>query len=203
MSRLKYGRWTILGPSECKKQFVHCRCDCGTDRDVYVQSLRSGRSTSCGCSNIRHGHARKRGRLTAEYQAWCNMRARCYKPSYRSYQRYGGRGIGVCQRWRESFENFLTDVGPKPSPNHSLGRIDNDGDYCPENCRWETQAEQSLNTSRKRLITYRGVTKHLFEWATELGLTAECLRGRFRQGWSLDDAMRPQTYHRWNSPNRS
>jgi len=107
----------------------------------------------------------------------------------KNYSYYGGRGIIVCQRWVESFEAFLTDMGPRPSPKHSIDRFpDKNGNYEPGNCRWATQAEQSRNTRRNVNVTFDGRTMCLTDWAKELGVSGSCLRYRIRY-WSLSDAL--------------
>lgn len=135
---------------------------------------------------IRKNHGLSKSR---EYRIWHGMLSRCTRANVLHYNRYGGRGIRVCERWK-SFENFLADMGKRPSPSHSLDRIDNDGDYCPENCRWATKTEQSRNTSANRLITFAGDTKTLTEWAETLGLKASTLYARLvTLGWPLEKAF--------------
>lgn len=132
-----------------------CRCECGATTLVRASHLRSGQIRSCGCLNrertrarsTTHGHA-PRGRQTAEHRAWGAMLARCYNPCGKDYRDYGGRGITVCPRWRESFQTFLDDMGLKPSAELSLDRKDNDGPYAPGNCRWATRSEQRRNQRR-------------------------------------------------------
>ena len=131
-----------------------CACDCGGEATCFCVDLRRGHSTSCGCAkaeqsarngkaNNRHGHTR--GRLRSpEYISWSCMHARCRVPGTNSFELYGGRGISVCERW-SSFENFLADMGSRPTPRHSIDRRDGDGNYTPENCRWSTHAEQQAN----------------------------------------------------------
>lgn len=128
---------------------VNAQCDCGNERDVHLQNLTSGKSQSCGClsavlATIRettHGESD-----STEYRIWAGMLNRCYNPNVERYPIYGGRGIKVCQKWRENFASFLADVGRRPSPLHSIDRYpDNDGDYRPGNVRWATKYQQRTN----------------------------------------------------------
>lgn len=134
---------------------VFCRCDCGVEREFSLSNLRSGESSSCGCvregspwkaahGKPLHGH-RAHGGRTPEYVCWVSLKARCENRKCRDYKDYGARGIGICDRWRGSFEAFLSDMGNKPTPKHSIDRINNDGNYEPGNCRWATAKEQRAN----------------------------------------------------------
>lgn len=126
---------------------------------------------------------------TPEYQSYHAMKKRCLNPNSNDYHRYGGRGITVCDRWLESFENFIADMGKKPDSDYSIGRIDNDKGYSPENCRWETAKEQMNNKSTNHVITFNGKTQTLTEWADELKMPFNMLRRRLKLGWSIEDAF--------------
>lgn len=143
---------------------------------------------------VRHGESTSTFR-TPENSAWQNMRARCLRPSHPSYSRYGGRGIQVCERWRV-FENFLADMGRRPGPGYSIERIDNDGPYSPENCRWATSREQRRNTRATHLLTLNGRTQCITDWAAELGISLSTIRYRIRAGWS-DERVLTAPVGRW------
>ncbi len=127
-------------------------------------------------------------RATHEYRAWCGMVARCHVPTNRAYPRYGGRGVAVCERWRV-FENFLSDMGRKTSPAHTLDRIDNAKGYRPGNCRWATTAEQARNRRSCRIVTFRGAARPMTDWANEVGISVQLLSYRLRAGWPVERAI--------------
>jgi hypothetical protein len=179
------GRWTVLGyASGGHHPRWLCRCICGTEKTVIRDELVKGASQSCGCSLLTHGKT-----LTPEYRVWTNMIQRCENPSQEAYKNYGARGIIVCKRWRESFEAFLADMGPRPSPEHSLERVRNDGDYVPANCKWATNAEQNSNRRNSVFLEYQGERLHLAEWARRKGMSEASLAGRLRRGWSVAEAI--------------
>jgi len=126
---------------------------------------------------------------TSEYISWANMKARCFNPNYKHYSNWGGRGITVCDRWLNSFENFLADIGLKPTSKHSLDRIDNDGDYFPENCKWSTRVEQQNNRRYNHLITIGCVTLTIAQWTKEMGFGETVIGDRLKLGWSEFDAV--------------
>lgn len=155
-----------------------CQCDCGSETVAAAANI--GRTTfSCGClakeraAEVLRGnkHTMTHGGVgTPEYRCWQLMKRRCYNPNDKKYSDYGGRGIIVCSRWKDSFENFLADMGNRPSPKHSIDRKDFNGDYSPENCRWATPKEQMRNTRRNIMIEINGITRCASEWCEVLGL---------------------------------
>jgi len=133
-------------------------------------------------SCFRHGHALA-GKPSKEYICYHGMLARCYRPSASNYSRYGAKGIRVCARWKESFENFLADIGPAPTPKHSIQRLDSSGPYAPENCRWATPKTQARSRSTNRLVEYEGVALCVADWADLLGIPQRILGQRLQSGW--------------------
>ncbi len=131
-----------------------------------------------------HGMSR-----TSEHRAWLRIKSRCYNPNFAGYKNYGGRGITMCDRWLNSFENFYEDMGDKPSEDLSLDRIDNDGNYEPENCRWATSKQQNRNQSQSVFLTINGETKHVAEWCEISGIKHSVCKNRLWKGWSPEDAV--------------
>ena len=169
-----------------------CLCDCGKSTYVFGVSLRSGKTNSCGCLQTKHGKA-KNGQRTKAYRAWLGLRERCNNPFNRKYADYGGRGIKVCVRWN-NFSNFLKDMG-EPDKGMSLDRIDNNGDYSPDNCRWATIQEQASNKRSNVWITHRGKTQTVTQWAREVDIKEDTLRARIRMGWTIEEALtKPVSY---------
>lgn len=162
----KYGRYTVLSYSHTDsnyQKFMIVKCDCGNTRTVCLGTLRFGSSRSCGCLKndvfvnmtkkkfIKHGKYK-----TKEYKIWKSIKARCLNENAVGYEHYGGRGITICKRWEKSFDNFILDMGYRPSENHSIDRIKNDQGYYPSNCRWATSKEQNRNRRSNVLLTYKG-----------------------------------------------
>ena len=150
--------------------------------------LLRGRLLSCGCLRERHGHNR-RGKRTQTYGVWVNMRTRCYGPASRDYKDYGARGITVCDRWRDSFENFLADMGECPE-GKSIDRRDNDGPYDPNNCYWASAVEQANNKRRTVFVEFRGERIAVALLAARFGIPSPALYERIvRYGWSTEEAV--------------
>lgn len=171
-----------------------CLCQCG---NVVVRAhfnlLRKViKDQSCGCTRQEpssHGNFTHGGRQRPEYVTWCGMKQRCSNPNRIGYADYGGRGITVCERWRESFEDFYVDMGPRPSTKHSLHRIDNDGNYEPGNVVWADRKTQANARRSSRLLTFNGETKTISQWSESIGVEAYVISLRLQYGWSVDDAL--------------
>lgn len=200
----KFGRWSVISFARLVKHqsLWLCRCDCGAEKELTRGKLMSGRSLSCGClrraQNTKHGRV---GRGDSTYQSWANMIQRCRSKTRRGHQFYVDRGISVCQLMRD-FLGFLSEMGDKPTAKHSIDRIDGNGHYscgfCQEckdngwgkNCRWATTSEQSRNTRRNRLLSFREETMCVSDWAAKLGIAPYILHGRLnRLGWSVTKAL--------------
>ena len=161
----------------------NCKCDCGRKCVVTACNLRNGHTKSCGCVRaLTMGNTfRTHGRTESQsYRTWCGIKARCYKPSASNYYLYGARGVTVCDRWLQSFENFYADMGDPPTKKHSIDRKDNSLGYSPDNCKWSTQIEQANNKGTNVIVTFNGKTQTLAEWARELNLTRSALAYRLK-----------------------
>lgn len=132
---------------------------------------------------------------TREYKIWKGIRKRCLNPKAPHFNRYGGRGITICERWSK-FENFIQDMGMAPSSSHSIDRMNNDGNYCPENCRWATAEQQIRNSTKAKKVTHKGITKCITEWAIEFGIDPGLMMERLRRGFSFEEAIDPKTKER-------
>lgn len=171
----------------------HCNCDCGNKTISHGFSLRNGAAKSCGCLTGQQAAERNRrhdNHGTSEYLSWAAMIQRCENPKNIRYNRYGERGITVCERWHD-FVHFLEDMGKKPTEKYTIERIDNDGNYEPNNCRWATKAEQRHNQSNTHFVIYRGARMSLTLAIQRSGslINIATALGRLRRGWSVEDAI--------------
>ncbi len=188
----KIGFLTILepvGPNKDRKVCVKCRCDCGNITIASYRLLKKGRTKSCGCRRrthaIRHGMSR-----TPIYNCWAGIKQRCLDPNTVGYHNYGGRGIKICDRWKNSFEAFYKDVKDIYDPSLTIDRIDNEGDYEPGNVRWVTSKENCNNTRQIVHITIEGNTKTLKEWLKIYNITESTYGGRvYERKWSPEKAI--------------
>ena len=186
-------------------QFWIFRCDCGNEKIIKVSHFKSGDTKSCGCLqresakvaalkvqslaakaaaivNRKHGMYRE-----GVYFSWDAMKQRCLNPNNSRYKDYGGRGITICEEWLK-FENFYKDIGDKPK-GLTLDRIDNNGNYCKENCKWSNSKEQHNNTRKNHLLTYKNKTQTIAQWARELEMNYGTLFARLKRGWDIERAF--------------
>ena len=176
------------------------KCDCGNVSCHIDMNVKRGMIKSCGClkreaSSVRlttHGMSRFK-----EYQIYHAMIERCYNDKNKAYENYGGRGISVCNNWKNSFENFFADMGARPSSKHSLDRINNNGDYCAGNCRWATVDEQLANRRTTIKLAYKGVVLPIAEWSKRLGINTSTLKNRIKRGWTIERCIeQPVEFHK-------
>ena len=170
----------------------NCQCNCGNTTIQTTEHLRSGHTTSCGCLGYearkkavtKHGCA-KQGKKTSEYSRWQGIIKRCYNPSSENYKFYGGKGVTVCDQWRESFILFLADMGPCPT-GYEIDRTDNTKGYAPGNCAWVTPQQNKRNMSNNHLVTINGETKLVVEWCAIFNINKHTVYQRIHRGWPED-----------------
>jgi len=190
----QFGHWTVervldMVPAT-KRRPVLAVCVCGTRRELGWSTLRKGESTSCGCKPgwVPHNKDPNAPSHHPLYMLWRTMHARCSNPKADNFRFYGKRGIRVCERWGD-FWAFIEDMGPRPSPGHSLDRIDSNGNYEPGNVRWAEKKVQARNTRSNRLLTLNGRTQCISAWSEETGLKIATIGARIRQGWPVEAAL--------------
>lgn len=198
----RFGRLVAIKYAYTKRsrRFWRCKCDCGNEKTVEISSLMNGKTKSCGCLNretfyrnpytMRHTHMQL-------YNVWHGIKLRCHNPNYHSFEFYGGRGIIVCDEWRNSFDTFATWADNNGyEEGLEIDRIDVNGNYCPENCRWVTPKQQANNRRNTFIVTYQGAAKPLSEWCDELGLPYATIYYRLSSGkWSVEDALNVPVRH--------
>jgi len=195
----KFGRLTVIEYSHTNRYYYwKCICECGNEHIASSGNLKFGNTKSCGCygkqmlleSNLKHGKYPKN-----LYEKWHGIKSRCYNNKDSNFYLYGGRGIKVCDEWKNSyiaFRDWALTNGYQEGL--TIDRIDNNGNYCPENCRWATIKEQANNRRDNKLITYNSKTQTVSQWADELGLNYCVLNGRLRKGWSIERALESKLY---------
>ena len=206
----RFGRLVVLGFHHKSKWKVHvlCRCDCGTEKIFSTSDLKSGRVHSCGCLSreIQAERTKNKIKHTHLHYIYLSMKKRCFSPKTASYKDYGGRGISMCKEWADrrtgyrTFEKWALENGY--SRGLSIDRINNDGNYCPENCRWATNKEQANNKRDNHIITVKGARYTLSQAQDAFGISAGRIRQRIHAGWSEEDAALTPIgmYHKYNKP---
>lgn len=167
------------------------KCRCGAEKVIRKTSVTSGLTESCGCKNRKRAckQLTKHGWYgTRTYRSWTAMIQRCENPNKDNYDIYGGRGISVCKRWRDSFDNFLADMGERPK-GKSIDRIDHNGNYESDNCRWASSKTQCRNRRNNRYLTHNGESRCLAEWVEITGIDGATIDSRLKRGWSVKQAL--------------
>ena len=203
LSGRTYGRLTVLsfhGQTQHKNALWLCRCECGNTaivlgHELVANGTRTG-TRSCGCLKMERDQSsfadlNKTHDMSgcAEYKIWCGMKTRCFNRASNSYHLYGGRGITICDRWLHSFEAFYADMGPRPSSAYAIERIDNDGPYSPDNCKWLLKAQQAANRRMNVILTHDGLSLTVAEWSRRLGVSYRQLIHRYYRGWPVDQIL--------------
>lgn len=193
LTGMKFGRLIAVERATNPRRHVSewvCRCECGKTRNVPTDKLNSGNTKSCGClqrDKARTLHTTHGMSNTPEWRVWRAMRERC---RIRPHPRYGGRGINVCDRWFNSFADFIADMGRRPTPKHTLERINGEGHYEPSNCKWATWVEQNNNKTGIRKVTINGEADTIANWCRRLGINRDTVSNRIHNlGWSYEDAL--------------
>lgn len=193
----RYSRLEVIGELESvvnasgeSMRVFRCLCDCGKEVSVRLKYLRNGGAKSCGCyrEDMRRVNKKTHGMShTTEYEIWSDMKKRCSNNRHAHYDRYGGRGIAVCDRWLK-FENFYADMGIRPE-GMTIERVDNDKGYSPDNCKWATYSEQARNRRNSLMLDVNGASINLTTAADSVGIHARTLLSRLRRGMSTEDAL--------------
>lgn len=181
-------------------------CQCGKEFRERITLVNTGKKTSCGCGITRHAKRRQYTEIgtdcnSTEYVIWINIKARCFNAGHPSFHNYGGRGVSMCEKWKNSFSDFIKDVGSRPSLHHSLDRYpDKNGNYEPGNIRWATPKEQGRNRRDNVIISHHGQTMCVSEWAEKLGLTDSLINDRLKLGYSPEKALFVGRYNSHGHP---
>lgn len=191
LTGMRFSRLEVMSRAGTKyntQVFWHCVCDCGKSVLTNTASLRSGHTKSCGC--LSRDRVTKHGmHKSSEYLIWQQAKERCHNPNKASYQRYGARGIYMVDEWRDDFQRFLADMGTRPSKEHTLERVDNDGPYAPWNCTWATKDVQYRNRRQTVWIEFQGERLCRKDWCRRYGLDEATFAARLSRGWDLERAL--------------
>lgn len=189
ISGCRFGKLLVIrrcGSDKNRNSLWECLCDCGNVRIVAKRLLTDGRAKSCGCSRFIHGKSNKGYRL---YNIWTGMRKRCNHPSYSRYSDYGGRGIQICEDWNSfaNFERWALDNGYRDDL--TIDRVNVNGDYEPNNCRWATWKQQQNNRRSTHFLTMNNETHSIEQWSKIVNISRSCISWRLHHGWSVNDAL--------------
>lgn len=196
LSGMTFGRLVVVrfaGRTSYKARLWECECECGEKGIIARGSqLTAGLKRSCGClvgdtnrkTKTKHGM-----RYSPEYSSWMSMKRRCYRKKDQAYDRYGGRGITVCERWLKSFSHFFEDMGPRPTMQHTLDRIDKDGNYSLCNCRWATKKEQTINRRNTLMIEHNGKRLSVSEWSEIIGVSPDAIAQRLKKSMPIEKVL--------------
>lgn len=191
MTGKRFGRLMVIAKNDStgERSTWECVCDCGNKATVRGDSLKSGNTQSCGCLHkdaiTKHGDSRKTNSL---YVTWKNMIKRCTDQNHKAWMNYGGRGITVCDEWKE-YAQYKKDMGERPFPKAQVDRINNNKGYSKDNCRWVSPKDNCRNTSKNKDVTLSGITKTIPEWSESTGILGVTIRTRLRRGWSVEKAL--------------
>jgi len=181
-------RLTFITASDYKcrwnKKHAIYLCECGNTKTLCISLVNNNKTISCGCVHTKNASLLNRTHGLSnipEYRVWAGMIQRCYNPNNKEYHNYGGRGIDICEAWRNNFVNFARDMGPRPDKYHSIERLNNNLGYNPSNCVWANIEQQSKNKQQSRKITFNGKTKNISDWAKEIGISATYLSVRLEK----------------------
>lgn len=187
----KIGKFIFISEAGFKhgSRIVRIRCFCGNTFDCHLSHIKFGHTKSCGC--LPNGRKTNPKALRREplYSTWYGIKDRCLNKDAINYSNYGGRGIKICERWKKSFSNFASDMGNRPSNQHTVERIDNNKGYNPQNCAWRTRHDQNRNKRNTILVTYNGQTKCVADWCKIYNIGQQTLSYRVRNGWEIEKAL--------------
>jgi hypothetical protein len=199
----RFGELTVISPhlqnypkTNRRRTVWLCRCDCGNETFALSGNLTRGNKKFCEThkkGTHRHSAGKGNNKITKTYSSWQKMKNRCLNPNHDTYKHYGGRGIKICDRWINCFENFLADMGERPD-GKTLDRIDSNGNYEPGNCKWSTQLEQTNNQRKSVRITYRGETHTIAEWGRILNIKIGTVKYRFDNGLDIGMPVQDTKY---------
>lgn len=203
LTGLVFGRWTVMGESRREGYVIYydCLCICGGTGEVPRRDLLKHSSSSCGCLRTEQVVTRSTTHglyHTPEHRVWASMCTRCHNPSYVQYHLYGGRGITVCQEWRDSYERFYLDMGPRPSSSHQIDRKENSLGYFKDNCYWATRSQNARNKRSTVFVDFEGRPTPLIEVSERLGIAYHALFYRYQKGERGNLLFRPSS--KYNQP---